>query len=291
MAGDAKNRVTQATCAMETIEINSSKNTTFRTFLRLTSSRDIRKHGRALLSGPKQTREVLREFPDRCAGIIFSSHHTLPAQARAEAIPRYCLSPDLFRQVDCFGTKHPVLIVRAETLPHFDDSVEAPGCTLCIPFQDPSNVGAVIRASAAFGVSRIVLLKEAAHPFHPKSLRVAGSNIFRTPLYQGPALILLKRVETPLIIMSPEGKDVARFKFPESFCLVPGLEGPGIPEILKGISKVSIPMANGVESLNAAMATGIVLYVWKNGRIEAHKRSRGPRAEENRVYRGKPIEF
>ncbi len=249
---------------MEIIEINSSQNTTFKGFLRLKSTRDIRKHERALLSGPKQIREVLQEFPDRCTGIIFSSRHDVPDFPGAEAIPRYCLSPDLFAQLDCFGTKQPVLVVRAESLPHFDGTMDSPGCTLCVPFQDPSNVGAVIRASAAFGVTRIVFLKEAAHPFHPKSVRVAGSSIFRTPFYQGPALSQLALFENPLIIMSTEGKDVARFEFPESFCLVPGLEGPGIPESFEGARKVSIPMANGIESLNAAMATGIMLYLWQN---------------------------
>jgi tRNA G18 (ribose-2'-O)-methylase SpoU len=64
--------------------------------------------------------------------------------------------------------------------------------------------------------------------------------------------------------MSTEGEEVSRFEFPESFCLVPGLEGPGIPEVLSGARKISIPMTNGVESLNAAMATGIVLYLWRN---------------------------
>ena len=249
---------------MKTIEINSSQNTTFKRFLRLKSPRDIRKHERALLSGPKQIREVLQEFPDRCAGIISSSRHDVPDFPGTGAIPRYCLSPDLFAQVDCFGTKQPVLVVRAETLPHFDGAMGNPGCTLCVPFQDPSNVGAVIRASAAFGVTRMVFLKEAAHPFHPKSVRAAGSNIFRVPLCQGPSLDRLKGYETPLIIMSTEGEEVSRFEFPESFCLVPGLEGPGIPEVLSGSRKISIPMTDGVESLNAAMATGIVLYLWRN---------------------------
>ncbi len=249
---------------MKTIEINSSQNTTFKRFLRLKSPRDIRKHDRALLSGPKQIREVLQEFPDRCAGIISSSRHDVPDFPGTEAIPRYRLSPNLFSQVDCFGTKQPVLIVRAEALPHFDGTMESPGCTLCVPFQDPSNVGAVIRASAAFGVTRIVFLKEAAHPFHPKSVRVAGSCIFRIPFYQGPAISRLALLKLPLVIMSTEGKDVARFDFPESFCLVPGLEGPGIPGTLEGACKVSIPMVNSVESLNAAMATGIVLYLWQN---------------------------
>jgi len=249
---------------MKTIEINSSQNTTFKRFLRLKSPRDIGKHERALLSGPKQVREVLQEFPDQCTGIIFSSRHDVPDFPGTDAIPRYCLSPDLFSRVDCFGTKQPVLMVRAEALPHFDGTMDSPGCTLCVPFQDPSNVGAVIRASAAFCVARIVFLKEAAHPFHPKSVRVAGSSIFRIPFYQGPALSRLALLENPLIIMSTEGKDVAQFEFPESFCLVPGLEGPGIPEILEGARKISIPMANGIESLNAAMATGIMLYLWQN---------------------------
>jgi tRNA G18 (ribose-2'-O)-methylase SpoU len=249
---------------MKTIEINSSQNSTFKRFLRLNSPRNIRKHERAFLSGPKQIREVLQEFPDRCTGIIFSTRHDVPDFPGTEAIPRYCLSPDLFAQVDCFGTKQPVLVVHTKTLPHFDGTMDSPGCTLCVPFQDPSNVGAVIRASAAFDVTQIVFLKEAAHPFHPKSVRVAGSSIFRIPFYQGPALSQLALFEIPLIIMSTEGKDVAQFEFPESFCLVPGLEGPGIPEILEGARKVSIPMANGIESLNAAMATGIMLYQWQH---------------------------
>ena len=249
---------------MKTIEINSSKNATFKEFLRLKRTRNIKKHERAFLSGPKQVREVLREFPDRCIGIVFSGRHDVPDFPQLEATPRYRLKPDLFAQVDCFGTKKPILIVRAETLPCFNGTEDIPGCTLCVPFQDPSNVGAVIRASAAFGVTRIVFLKETAHPFHPKSLRVAGSSIFRTPLYQGPALSGLVLFKIPLITMSTEGRDVAQFEFPESFCLVPGLEGPGIPKILERAHKISIPMENGIESLNAAMATGIMLYLWRN---------------------------
>jgi len=252
---------------MKTIEINSPKNTTYKRFLRLNNPRDIRKHRRALLSGPKQVREALTEFPERCVGIILSDRHSDPDFPETGAIPRYVLSPDLFKQLDDFATRQPVLIVRADTLPRFDGTLKKPGCTLCIPFQDPGNVGAAIRASAAFGVTQIVMLKEAAHPFHPKSIRVAGSTIFRVPFYQGPSISELKYFKIPLILMSTEGKDAARFDFPNRFCLVPGLEGPGIPAGLKGTDKISIPMAKGVESLNAAMATGIVLYLWRNSRI------------------------
>ena len=266
---------------MKTIDINSPKNTTYKRFLRLNHPREIRKHQRALLSGHKQVREVLKEFPERCVGIILSSRHSGFDVPETGAIARYSLSPDLFRQLDAFATQHPLLIVRAEPLPRFDTTRKSPGCTLCVPFQDPGNVGAVIRTSAAFGVTQLVMLKEAAHPFHPKSIRAAGSTIFRVPFYQGPSINELKAFEIPLILMSTEGKDVAQFDFPDRFCLVPGLEGPGIPPELEGTDKITIPVAKGVESLNAAMATGIVLYLWKNRsnhfNTAAREKKKGPR--------------
>jgi tRNA G18 (ribose-2'-O)-methylase SpoU len=46
---------------------------------------------------------------------------------------------------------------------------------------------------------------------------------------------------------------------------MPGIEGPGFPENPKNAITLGIPMAPGVESLNAAMATGIALYVWRSG--------------------------
>jgi tRNA G18 (ribose-2'-O)-methylase SpoU len=133
-----------------------------------------------------------------------------------------------------------------------------------VPFQDPMNVGAVIRSAAAFGISRVVMLEEAAHPFHPKSVRAAGTTLFRVPLLRGPSLYGLKITGVPVVTLSPEGKDVGEYVFPSSFCVVPGLEGPGLPEHLREGLSLSIPMRSGVESLNAATATGIVLYVWQH---------------------------
>ena len=249
---------------MEAKEIASQHNPTFRTVLRLAKARGIKKHGLSLLSGQRQVTEVLREFPERCAGIIFSDPQEPPNGAVKEDIPAYHFTPDLFRQIDVFGTRQPILLVSFEALPVLDDTLWPPGCTVCIPFQDPANVGAVIRAAAAFGVSRVVLLKEAAHPYHPRSFRVAGSNLLRIPLFEGPSLAEMNRYRVPIITLSPTGMDIEKYKFPPSFCLVAGLEGPGLPDHLKGTAQISIPMEPGVESLNAAMATGIALYLWRN---------------------------
>jgi tRNA G18 (ribose-2'-O)-methylase SpoU len=66
-----------------------------------------------------------------------------------------------------------------------------------------------------------------------------------------------------MIALSPEGEDIARCSFPSTFGLLPGLEGPGLPSNLKTITTLGIPMESGVESINAALATGIALYLWR----------------------------
>jgi tRNA G18 (ribose-2'-O)-methylase SpoU len=112
----------------------------------------------------------------------------------------------------------------------------------------------------------VVVLKEAAHPFHYKSTRAGGSALFRVPISDGPSIQQLGSAKFPIITLSAEGEDIRKFAFPESFCLLPGLEGPGLPLELRHLKLLSIPMERGVESLNAALATGIALYLWHSKR-------------------------
>jgi len=249
---------------MKTTDIFSPNSRTFKRLLTLTKSRGIKKHRLALISGPKQILEVARDFPDQCEGLIFPEDQAPPLMADVPHIHRYRLSRELFRELDLFDTDHPLLIVRFPPFPQLLEDAWPPGCTLCIPFQNPANVGSVIRAAAAFDVSRVVILKEAAHPFHPKAVRAAGGNVFRIPIVEGPRLKELSPRGIPLITLSPKGEDVSKYRFPTSFCLVPGLEGPGIPGGLRKAAALAIPMKSAVESLNAAMATGIVLYLWQS---------------------------
>lgn len=253
---------------MKVKEITSPNNDVFRDFLKLRGARGIKKQGMALFSGAKQVGEALTAFPERCAGLIFTDRHEVPGEIQPD-LPLYRLDRELFKQVDVSDTGQPVLLVRVDPFPRWDPKAPFEGCTLCLPFQDPANVGAVIRSAAAFGVERVVALKEAAHPFLPKSARAAGSSLLKVPILEGPSLAEFDAGTAPVVTLSPEGEDVGRFRFPPSFYLLPGLEGPGLPNHLR-TAAVAVPMEGGVESLNAALATGIVLYLWQ----ESKRRSR-----------------
>ena len=247
---------------MNVKEINSRHNHDFQTFLRIMKGQGVKKHSLAFFSGPKQVREILAEFPEHCEGLILSTKHKMPESILPRSLQRYSLSAELFREIDAFGTHHPVLIVRVPLFPSWDAGASFKGCTLLIPFQEPSNVGAVIRSAAAFGVTNLVLLKESAHPFHYKSTRAGGSALLRVPIFEGPSILELCGAASAIITLAIGGEDIRLFKFPESFCLLPGLEGPGLPSELRHLKSLSIPMERGVESLNAALATGIALCLW-----------------------------
>ena len=251
---------------MKDREISSKHNPTFRKLLKLLTGQGVKEYGQALMAGPKQVGEILKNFPDRCAAVILRENERDSRENVSESVPRVYLSPSLFRELDLYGTDRPLLLVRVDAFPRWRPKDESKGCTLFVPFQDPVNVGAVIRSAAAFGVSRLVVLKEAAHPFHHKSMRAAGSTLLRLPLFEGPSIEALHQSKIPIITLSPKGKDIRRFRFPTAFGLLPGLEGPGLPPNLQGLTALSIPMAAGVESLNAATATAIALYVWQSNK-------------------------
>jgi 16S rRNA (guanine(527)-N(7))-methyltransferase RsmG len=244
-------------------EITSDDNPTFKHLYDLLGGAGIRKHGEAILAGPRICAEVLARFPEHVLGWISPSKGQAPPD---DAILWLRLSNELFKQLDVAGTHAPLLLVRTPKRPNWSDEEPWPeGCTLFVPFQDPENVGAVIRSAAAFGASRVVLLREAAHPFHPRSSRAAGPALFQVALFQGPSLEQLRVRNAPLIALDTAGPELSESAFPDRFGLVVGVEGPGLPEHLRQGQLRRIAMRAGVESLNAATAAAIALYVWSRG--------------------------
>jgi 16S rRNA (guanine527-N7)-methyltransferase len=241
-------------------EITSDANPTFQLCHDLLRGPGIRKHGQAILSGARACSEVLARFPERVRGWLTRSQGPPPPH---EAITWFRLSDSLYKQLDVVGTHAPLLLVNVPVMPAWSDDDPWPdGCTLFVPFQDPENVGAVIRSAAAFGVAQVVLSREAAHPFHPRGARAAGPALFQVLLRQGPSLTELKVATVPLIALDTSGPELSEAPFPRTFGLVVGVEGPGLPQSLRQGERRRIAIEPGVESLNAATATAIALYVW-----------------------------
>ncbi len=240
--------------------ITSEQNPVFKVLKKTLTGRGIQKSGQALVSGEKLVGEILSAHSGCCRAWV--SRQDQPPPDTAAHLAWYQLVPELLRELDIFGTRAPLLLIRLPDMPPWTPSEGFPaGASVIIPFQDPENVGAAVRSAAAFGAVQAVLLAESANPFHPKALRASGGAVLSLPLRPGPALGAVPP-ELPIVALSADGTDIRQAEFPEAFGLLVGLEGPGLPEHWRRRA-VRIPIRPQVESLNAAAAMAVALYEWK----------------------------
>jgi TrmH family RNA methyltransferase len=139
-------------------------------------------------------------------------------------------------------------------------SIEAKGSTVFLEgIQDPSNVGAILRSAAAFGVGRVVLDQACADPWSPRALRAGMGGHFALGIEETKDLGAdLEAFHGRLAVTVPRGGVAPTAVDGWVF----GAEGRGVSEAILGRAslKVTIPMSPGTESLNVAAAAAICLY-------------------------------
>lgn len=133
--------------------------------------------------------------------------------------------------------------------------------------QDPGNMGTIIRTADALGANAMIVAKGCVDVFSPKTIRATMGSIFHLPLvYQEDIediIATLKKNNIKIISTGLESsKPCYDVNFQEDFVLVIGNEASGISQRVFEISDsiVNIPMSGDAESLNAAIASGIVMY-------------------------------
>jgi TrmH family RNA methyltransferase len=131
--------------------------------------------------------------------------------------------------------------------------------------QDPGNAGAIVRAAEAFGATGVILVRGTVSPHNPKTLRASAGSLFRMPfvssLEEGLALAAITQRRLDLYAAMPRAERLAGDVNLRRRCaLVIGSEGKGVSaKFASAALDIRIP-TRGVESLNASMAAGILLY-------------------------------
>lgn len=131
--------------------------------------------------------------------------------------------------------------------------------------QDPGNAGAILRTSAALGARAVVALPGTVDLWNPKVVRGAMGSQFRRPPGQATHEELFALLESRSVSLwgaAAEGESVGGKKAPDRLAIAFGNEGAGLSEPVRNRcdALVSIPIEPGVESLNVAVAAGIILH-------------------------------
>jgi TrmH family RNA methyltransferase len=132
---------------------------------------------------------------------------------------------------------------------------------------NPSNLGAVMRAAEAAGVEGVIMSNGSTDVFSPKSLRASMGSAFRLPIWSGADLDEVFEFAsrdgyalTAVALNADSAYTEIDWKRPR--LLIFGSEAHGLPSSIleKMDEKISIPMDQNVESLNLAVAAGVILF-------------------------------
>ncbi len=139
--------------------------------------------------------------------------------------------------------------------------------------QDPGNMGMILRTADALGIDAILSCRS-CELYSPKVVRATMGSVFRVPVYEcGDAQELLQQLQTAGVhsyaaVPSSTAVPLPDCRFDGASAVWIGNEGNGLPaEVIAACqTAVTIPMQGGPESLNAAMAAGILMWeMMKNG--------------------------
>lgn len=135
--------------------------------------------------------------------------------------------------------------------------------------QDPGNLGALIRCAEAAGASGLMALAGSANPYRDKAVRGSMGSVFRLPCVADVSIDatvdFLEESGLQVVVADQRdrgGKPPWDTKLTGPTALVLGSEGTGVPQALRKIANVTvkIPIAKTVDSLNVAVAAGVLLF-------------------------------
>lgn len=221
-----------------------------------------------LVEGPK----MFLEAPKSWVKEVYVSESFLAKCSFREVLESYpyeVVSDEVFQKMS--DTKTPQGILSVLQCPHYDiEQLLAKSNPLLVileNLQDPGNLGTILRTGEGAGIDGVIMTKETADLFNPKVIRATMGSIYRMPyLYVDDIVTCIKELKSRGISVYAAHLDdsvcydVPDYKQGTAFLI--GNEGNGLKKETADMASqyIKIPMQGQVESLNAAIATSILMY-------------------------------
>jgi TrmH family RNA methyltransferase len=172
------------------------------------------------------------------------------------------LSPELYRRLSSYNSLPKAMGVASFSLADsFSDNL-----IYLDGIQDPGNLGTIERSCLAFGFTSLALSKDSVSPLNFKAVQASKGAFFSLKIGYA-ELSDLKEQGFRLCMTTLDGTDIKDVKKPAGkFAVVIGNEGQGIRKehLALADQKIFLPINPLIDSLNAAIAASIVMYLWRN---------------------------
>ena len=249
--------------------ISSAQNTQVKNIIKLNQKAKARREQGLFIA---EGRKMFLEAPDEWIDRIYVAESMLSDDEVMEKVHRFSwetVEKGVFRQMCDTQTPQGILTVLRQPSYELEDLLkeERPLLMVLEDLQDPGNAGTIIRTGEGAGVSGVFLTKSSVDITNPKVIRATMGSIYRIPFFYVEDVVSLKQKlqghGIRFFAAHLKGKnsyDQESYQGGTAFLI--GNEGNGLTEEAAEAADclIRIPMCGQVESLNAAMAAGILMY-------------------------------
>ncbi len=260
--------------------ITSKDNPSVRLYTRLASSKKERKnYGMFVLEGYRLIYDALNEHA-HVSQIFFTEeaydkYYFELSQVDLKEVKIIIISNELGMKISCTEKTQGIFAVcnvpQSRDLKH---SLKTDGRYVVLyQLQDPGNLGMIIRTADAMGIDGVIL-SESCELYNPKTIRSTMGSAFRINIFEecdiDEILNLFRSsgIKSYAAVIDKDASDLRKCSFSGGSAVLIGNEGNGLPAEAseKCDEKLTIKMTGNVNSLNAAMAAGIILWEMVNSK-------------------------
>ncbi|MGD6846980.1 RNA methyltransferase [Rossellomorea aquimaris] len=249
--------------------IQSSKNPVVKQWKKLLTKKERDLTRTYIIEGFHLVEEALKQ-EDTVLELIQVEGIDLPQKWTVDSVSMTMVSDEVGKVLSDTETSQGIFAICKQKEDEHDRE-KAETFMLLDGLQDPGNIGTIIRTAEAAGIDMVVLGKGTVDPYNPKVLRSAQGAHFHIPIIRRDlteTIPELKERNIPVYGTALEnGVEYTTIKPQSSYALIVGNEGNGMSKELltETDQNLYIPIYGKSESLNVAIAAGVLLYYFKNG--------------------------
>lgn len=219
------------------------------------------KTGLFLVEGPKLVNELLQTHREQVIEVFALPSWADDNDSLLQGLSHVRISESELTRISQLTTSNQVIAI-VKQMPPIPLELKNKITLVCCGIQDPGNLGTIIRTADWFGVHQIVCSEDTVDLYNPKVVQSTMGSIFRVSVqYMDLQAWLSSPIPIPIYATLLQGQDVARMSPVSEGIILIGNESKGVPSALIEVAtqKISIVRKGNAESLNAAVATGIIL--------------------------------
>ncbi len=220
-------------------------------------------YGKFLVEGDKAVRDLLHSSLRIDA--IYGLSDWIAGNA-SPAVTMYSINETELQQVSTHDKPNQVIAIADIHAYEVNAPLTQEFYIACDQLNDPGNAGTIIRIADWFGINTVIFSEGSVDVYNPKVVSAAKGSLFRVKvIYQDLKTLFNNNPVLPVIGAAMDGENIYHAALPPAGILLIGNEANGISEELyENVSmKISIPSYGKAESLNAGVATGIIMSEWR----------------------------